>query len=82
MERVYSESPSARLARKIAQKIADMVSSKEILESENRPIRPGDVLILVRRRNAFINDLSRELKTRGVPVSGVDRLKITSRSGI
>lgn len=82
VERVYSESPSARLARKIAQKIADMVSSKEILESENRPIRPGDVLILVRRRNAFINDLSRELKTRGVPVSGVDRLKITSHIAV
>ena len=78
VERIYSETPTARLARKIAQKIADMVFSKELLESENRPIRPGDILILVRRRNAFIDDVSRELKTRGIPVAGVDRLKITS----
>lgn len=82
VERVYSESPSARLARKIAQKIADMIFSKEILESENRPVHAGDIMILVRRRNAFINDLSRELKTRGVPVSGVDRLKITSHIAV
>ena len=82
VERVYSETPSARLARKIAKKIADMVFSEEHLESENRPIRPGDILILVRRRNTFIDDLSRELKTLGVPICGVDRLKITSHIAV
>ncbi|MBR1777197.1 MAG: UvrD-helicase domain-containing protein [Alphaproteobacteria bacterium] len=82
VERVFSQTPSARLARKIAQKIADMLDSKEMLESAGRPIQAGDILILVRRRNSFINDLSRELKTRGVPVSGVDRLKITSHIAV
>ncbi len=82
VERIFSETPSARLARKIAQKIADMIATKEYLESENRPIRAGDILILVRRRNSFIDDLSRELKTRGVPVSGVDRLKITTHIAV
>ncbi|MBO4644168.1 MAG: UvrD-helicase domain-containing protein [Alphaproteobacteria bacterium] len=82
VERVFSQTSSARLAAKIAQKIADMISSKEILESEGRPIRAGDILILVRRRNEFIADLSRELKTRGVSVAGVDRLKITSHIAV
>lgn len=75
VERVFSQTPSARLARKIAERISLMIQN-ERLESENRPIRAGDILILVRRRNSFIEELSRELKTRGVPVSGVDRLKI------
>ena len=82
VERVYSQTSSARLAAKIAQKIADMISSKEMLESEGRPIRAGDILILVRRRNEFITNLSRELKTRGVSVAGVDRLKITSHIAV
>ena len=82
VERVFSQTSSARLAAKIAQRIADMISSKEKLESEDRPIRAGDILILVRRRNEFITDLSRELKTRGVSVAGVDRLKITSHIAV
>ena len=82
VERVFSQTSSARLAAKIAQKIADMITSKEKLESEDRPIRAGDILILVRRRNEFITDLSRELKTRGVSVAGVDRLKITSHIAV
>lgn len=82
VERVFSETPSARLARKMAQKIADMIFSKELLTSQNRPIRAGDILVLVRRRNSFIDDLSRELKTRGVPVSGVDRLNIASHIAV
>lgn len=82
VERVYSQTSSARLAAKIAQKIADMISSGEMLESEGRPIRAGDILILVRRRNEFLSDLARELKTKGVSVAGVDRLKITSHIAV
>lgn len=82
VERVFSQTSSARLAAKIAQKIANMISSGEKLESEDRPIRAGDILILVRRRNEFITDLSRELKIRGVSVAGVDRLKITSHIAV
>lgn len=82
VERVFSETPPARLARKIAERIAQMVQNGERLKSEDRPIRPGDILVLVRRRNSFIEDLSRELKTRGVAVSGVDRLKIASHIAV
>ena len=82
VERVYSQTSSARLAAKIAQKIAAMIHCKEILLSENRPIAPSDILILVRKRDSFINDVSRELKIRGIPVSGVDRLKITSHIAV
>lgn len=71
----------ARAAAKIAAKIADMIQSKERLPS-GKPITAGDILVLVRRRNNFIDCLTRELKSRNVPVSGADRLKSrpTSRS--
>lgn len=82
VERTFSQTPVTRLAQKIARRIARMVRGGEILESQNRPIRAGDIMVLVRRRNAFIEDLSRELKTLGVPVSGVDRLKITTHVAV
>lgn len=82
VERIFSQTSSARLAAKIAQKIAGMISCEEKLESKGRPIQAGDILILVKRRNEFISDLSRELKSRGVDVAGVDRLKITSHIAV
>ncbi|MEA2954812.1 MAG: ATP-dependent helicase/nuclease subunit, partial [Alphaproteobacteria bacterium] len=42
----------------------------------DRPIRPGDIMVLVRRRNEFVDDLLRALKQRDVPVAGADRLKL------
>ena len=44
-----------------------------------RPVRPGDILVLVRRRTAFIQRLVRALKEKGVPVGGVDRLKLVEQ---
>jgi ATP-dependent helicase/nuclease subunit A len=50
--------------------------------SEARPIRPGDVLVLVRRRTAFVQRLVRALKERGVPVGGVDRLALVEQIAV
>lgn len=82
VEQIVVKNASSRLAGKIAKKIADMIKAKEILPSVNRPIQAGDVLVLVRRRNSFVEELSRELKAADVPVSGVDRLKITSHIAV
>lgn len=82
VEQIVVKNASTRLAGKIAKKIADMINAEERLPSLNRPIRAGDVLILVRRRNAFVEELSRALKALNVPVSGVDRLKITSHIAV
>lgn len=82
VERTFSENASTRLAKKIALRIHRMLQNGERLESQDRPIRPGDILILVKRRNSFLDDLSRELKALGIPVSGVDRLKIASHIAV
>ncbi|MEM9009766.1 MAG: double-strand break repair helicase AddA [Pseudomonadota bacterium] len=70
------EQPELRLARLIAVEVAGWLHSGRVLPTRDgpRPMRPGDVLILVRRRGPLFHTLIKELKSRGVPVSGADRL--------
>ncbi|MEL7027996.1 MAG: UvrD-helicase domain-containing protein, partial [Pseudomonadota bacterium] len=70
-------SPRRALAARIARTIAGWLASGEELVSKGRPIAPGDVMILVRRRNVFFEQMIRELKLHDVPVAGADRLKLT-----
>ncbi len=71
-----------RLAERIARQISRWLSGGEILESKNRPVRPDDVLILVRRRNDFFTAVVRALKRAGVPVAGVDRMVLTEQLAV
>ena len=45
-------------------------------------MRPGDVLVLVRRRDEFARALVRALKARGVPVAGLDRMVLTDQPAV
>src|SRR5207237_3647619 len=74
--------PRTRLARAIAATIAGWLKSEERLEPRGRPLRPGDVMVLVRRRNAFVTDLLRALKTQDVPVAGADRLLLAQEMAV
>ncbi len=62
------------LASLIADRVAGWLADGERLESLGREMRAGDIMVLVRRRNAFVESLVRAFKARGVPVSGVDRM--------
>ena len=75
-ERRSGDSPRERLAKLIARRIGDMIERKEILESRDRPVRPGDFLILVRHRDALVESLVREMKNRDIPVAGNDRMRL------
>ena len=66
--------PCARLARAIAATIGQWLDRGERLEASDRPLRPGDIMVLVRRRDEFVGELLRALKVRGIPVAGADRL--------
>lgn len=66
--------PATRLATVIAGRIQRWLESGELLESRGRPIQPGDIMVLVRRRGAFVEELVRALKHKNVPVAGIDRM--------
>ncbi len=70
------------LASRIAATISDWVTSAAPLESRGRAIRPGDVMILVRRRTVFFEDMVGALKRRGLPVAGIDRMVITEQLAV
>ena len=71
-----------RLANRIADTVAGWLQSGEVLASENRPVRSGDILVLVRKRLPFAPALVSALKTRGVPVAGADRLMLTEQIAV
>jgi len=81
-ERRAGDSPRGRLASLIAERIAAMIRSGERLESRGRPVQAGDILVLVRRRNAFVEELVRALKQRNVAVAGVDRMVLTEQLAV
>lgn len=75
-------SPRRRLAAAIAKTIKRWFDEKECLESSGKPIRPGDILILVRRRDTFSLALNRALKDLTIPIAGSDRLILTEHIAI
>jgi ATP-dependent helicase/nuclease subunit A len=74
--------PSSRLAARIADTIQGWIASGEKLVAKGRPIRPGDILILVRRRNEFVGEMVRHLKDRNIPVAGADRMVLTEQMAV
>jgi len=69
-----SISGAAQLAAYLAKTVAKWIDNQELLESYNRPIKAGDIMILVRSRTAFLDQLVKALKEKNIPVSGVDRM--------
>ncbi len=70
------------LADTLADWIRDQTNGSVLLESKGRPLTAGDVLILTRRRDEFGRALVRALKSRGVPVAGLDRMVLTDQPAV
>ena len=73
---IHAQSAVAKLATRIAETIAGWLEAGERSASHDRPIRPGDIAVLVRRRNAFANEVVRALKAKNIPVAGMDRMHL------
>ena len=82
VEQTQSDSPKRRLARVVARRIRAMLDGKTLLASQGRPIRPEDILVLVRRRDDFVAELVRVLKGLYVPVAGVDRMELSKQIAV
>ncbi len=75
----HASAPAVRLARQIAGTVAGWLAAGS---DEGRPLSAGDILILVRKRGSFVHALSRELKNRGIPVAGADRLTLSDHIAV
>ncbi|MFU8899744.1 MAG: UvrD-helicase domain-containing protein, partial [Roseinatronobacter sp.] len=67
-----------QLARKIAGELRAMIDARLPLPHKDgaRPISEGDVLILVRRRNALFHEIIAACKSEGLEIAGADRLRL------
>ena len=77
------EAPVPGLEVKLAHRVADTIArwldpvDPLILPARGVPVRPQDILVLVRSRSAFSAALVSALHVNQVPVAGVDRLKLS-----
>lgn len=72
----HAHAPAVRVAENVAATIAGWIGAGEIIEGRGKKLRPGDVLVLVRKRDRFVHALTRALKRRDIPVAGADRLSL------
>ena len=70
------------LCQRIAKLITSWLANGEELVSAGRTVRPGDILILVRRRDPFTTPMIRALKRAGVPVAGADRMRLLEQLAV
>ena len=71
-----------RYAAKLARQIRQWLDNPFILEGKKRPVRPEDILVLVRRRSTLASLIVARLHAEGVPVAGVDRLLLSAPLGV
>jgi ATP-dependent helicase/nuclease subunit A len=79
------DSAGARSVDALCKRIAAAVNGwirTEQLPARGRMVRPGDILILVRRRDPFTTPMIRELKRLRVPVAGADRMKLMDQLAV
>jgi ATP-dependent helicase/nuclease subunit A len=65
-----------KYADALADRIKRMIAEAPVLASTERPLKPGDILILVRSRGELASLIVARLFSAGVPVAGVDRLHL------
>jgi len=72
--------PARRMARLVAAHCQSLIGHERL--ADGRLIDAGDIMVLVRKRNAFVGALIGELKARGIDVAGRDRLSLFEDLGV
>jgi len=75
-------SPVEQTAAQIAATIAGWLEGQRVLASTQQPVRPGDILILIRKRTRIVEALIKRLSLAGIPVAGADRLALKDHIGV
>ncbi len=80
--------PASQVADRVAKKIRLLTTPAsgeyvhDARDGTRREISAGDILVLVRTRNAFFAAVIRALKANGVPVAGADRLDVANHIAV
>ncbi len=76
------DAPSAA-ETELAERIADEVNRirNTVLPSGKR-LRDGEILVLVRRRDAFAAAMNRALRSRHIPTAGADRIPVSTHIAV
>lgn len=77
-EESWVSDATRKLAGDIARAIKAWLDQGLMLESKGRALRPEDVMILVKRRGELASLIVARLYAEGVPVAGVDRLRLNA----
>jgi ATP-dependent helicase/nuclease subunit A len=77
-------SPEVKLAKRIQAETRRLVEGGTMTGhiGDRRPLRYGDMLVLVRRRGNAFDAVIQALKHANIPVAGADRLKLTEHIAI
>lgn len=67
-----------QLAERIALEIETLITSGTLPNNEGafRPVRAGDIMVLVQRRSEIFHQIIRACKQRNLPIAGADVLRI------
>ena len=72
----WLSAPERRMADKIADQIKSLIDTYPLVKGEERRARAGDIMVLVRKRRELAGLIVARLHAAGVPVAGVDRLRL------
>ena len=81
VDRLGAEHHMVQLGRRIAAEIRRMIDDKGPVPGDDaphdlRPVREGDIMVLVQRRNILFHEVIRACKEQGLAIAGADRLKV------
>lgn len=75
----YTSSTDFQLSEAIATKTQQLIGTTA---SNGKKIRPGDIMILVRKRNPLVGPLTKAFKDRNIPVTSADRLVLREQLAV
>ena len=71
-----------KIAEKIAKEIRQWLDQGKLLQTKNRPIHAGDIMILIQKRGRFGPAMANALKRHQIPCAGLDRLTLQDNLAI
>ncbi len=75
-EEKWVSAEKRKLAEKLATHIKQLIDEKPYLTSTKKPLQPGDIMVLLRKRSDLAALIVARLHAQNVPVAGIDRMLV------